>query len=85
MEQYLISLPGFSVRQILSGQLDAAVGYCEDEDEWALVVTGGASLTIAGEPVELIAGDWVWLPRGTEHRVERTEAGTSWVTVHLSR
>ena len=73
------------VKQVLSGQLGAPVGYRQDEDEWALVVEGSAVLEVAGSQLELGVGDWVWLPAGAAHRLLRTEPGTSWVTVHARR
>ena len=69
------------VEQILSGRLTAAVDYLADVDEWVVVLAGGAALDVAGERVELAAGDWVHLPAGTPHQLVRTEPGTSWLTV----
>jgi cupin 2 domain-containing protein len=82
-ERTLVELPGFSVRQVLSGQLERPVAYLQEEDEWALVISGRAALVVGVEAVELEPGDWVWLPAGVAHTLERAEPGTSWVTVHL--
>ncbi|MGC8627238.1 MAG: cupin domain-containing protein [Acidimicrobiales bacterium] len=71
-----------SVHQVLSGKLASAVGYCQAEDEWALLLEGAALLEVAGEAREMGPGDWVWLPAGTPHRLVSTRPGTSWVTVH---
>jgi quercetin dioxygenase-like cupin family protein len=46
------------------------------------VVSGSAILEVGPEVMALGAGDWVWLPAGTPHRLVSTERGTSWVTVH---
>jgi cupin 2 domain-containing protein len=70
------------ILQVLSGELDGPVDYLQDHDEWALVVSGSASLLVGSELLELGSGDWAWLPAGTPHRLVRTEPGTSWVTVH---
>ncbi|MGP8209278.1 MAG: cupin domain-containing protein [Acidimicrobiales bacterium] len=78
----LLGAPGLEVRQVLSGELEAPVDYLQEEDEWALVVTGSALLEVDDAVIELGPGDWVWLPAGTPHRLLRTEPGTSWVTVH---
>jgi len=43
---------------------------------------GGVDLRVE-VPVELGPGDWVLLPAGVPHTVERTEQGTSWLAVHL--
>jgi cupin 2 domain-containing protein len=71
------------VEQILSGVSERPSEYLQDQDEWVLVLAGGASMTVDGEPVELGPGDWVFLPGGVPHSVERTQEGTSWLAVHL--
>jgi mannose-6-phosphate isomerase-like protein (cupin superfamily) len=75
------SVNGVDVAQILSGRLDAPVDYLADVDEWVVVLEGRASLEVAGEPVELRAGEWVLLPAGTPHRLVDTAPGTNWLTV----
>jgi cupin 2 domain-containing protein len=72
---------GFVIEQILSGDLEAPVDYCQDDDEWALVLAGSATLEVNGERLELTEGDWVLLPAGVPHRLVRTSPGTSWLTV----
>jgi cupin 2 domain-containing protein len=69
------------VEQVLSGRLDAPVDYLADADEWVVVLEGRASLVVAGEPVELGAGDWLLLPARTRHSLVGTAPGTSWLTV----
>jgi cupin 2 domain-containing protein len=73
------------VEQILSGESDRPVAYQQEQDEWVVVLDGAAAMTVDGEAVELRPGDWVFLPAGVPHTVERTEAGTSWLAVHLRR
>lgn len=80
----LVERPGFSVEQILSGALDAAVEYRQDHDEWVVVVAGGAVVTVGGTPVALSPGEWLLLPGGTPHRLESTIPGTSWLAVRGS-
>jgi cupin 2 domain-containing protein len=77
-----VGAQGLEVRQVLSGELGAPVDYRQEEDEWALLVSGSACLEVDHDVIELGPGDWVWLPSGTPHRLLRTEQGTSWVTVH---
>ncbi len=69
------------VEQILSGELDAPVDYRADVDEWVVVLAGRAHLEVDGTAVTLAAGEWLLLPAGTPHRLVRTDAGTSWLTV----
>jgi cupin 2 domain-containing protein len=79
----LLACRNLIVEEILSSASAATAGYLQDEDEWVVVLAGGASMTVSGEPVELGPGDWVFLPAGVPHTVERTEQGTSWLAVHL--
>jgi len=79
----LLSHRNLVVEQILSGASDERADYLQEQDEWVVVLAGGAAITVDGEPVELGPGDWVFLPAGVPHTVERTEAGTSWLAVHL--
>jgi cupin 2 domain-containing protein len=58
--------------------------YCQEEDEFVLLVSGGARLEIEGQgEVTLRPGAWVDLPRGVRHRVSYTEPGvdTIWLAV----
>lgn len=58
--------------------------YCQDDDEFVLVVSGEAVLAVEGRPdVHLTAGDWVDLPRGLRHRVAWTppDRDTIWLAV----
>jgi mannose-6-phosphate isomerase-like protein (cupin superfamily) len=77
----LAEVGGVAVEQILSGRLDGPVDDVADVDEWVLVVEGRAVLEVAGDHLELRAGDWLLLPARTPHRLLSTEPGTSWLTV----
>jgi GNAT superfamily N-acetyltransferase len=58
--------------------------YCQDEDEFVLLVSGGARLEIEGRgELALRPGQWIDLPRGVRHRVAFTEPGvdTIWLAV----
>jgi cupin 2 domain-containing protein len=81
----LLVLPGVVIEQILSGTLEAPLEFRQEHDEWVVLLTGGASLVVAGEDVELEAGDWLFLPAGVEHRVVATEPGSSWLAVHVGK
>jgi cupin 2 domain-containing protein len=79
----LLALPGVVIEQILSGALDAPLDFRQEHDEWVVLVAGSASLVVAGEPVELEAREWLFLPAGIEHRVVATSPGSSWLAVHV--
>lgn len=71
------------VERIVSSADITPQDYVQTQDEWVLLVHGEADLRIAGELRTLTPGDYVFLPAGTAHRVERTQAGTLWLAVHL--
>jgi cupin 2 domain-containing protein len=78
--------PGVRVERIVSRGHRSPDGFWYDqpEDEWVALVAGSATLLLAdGRRVELRPGDWVDLPAGTRHRVERTDpdADTIWIAV----
>ncbi len=47
-----------------------------------VVLSGRAALDVGGEPVDLLAGEWVLLPRGVPHRLLKTSPDTNWLAVH---
>ena len=83
----LASAGGTRVERIVStGQTSpAGFWYDQDEDEFVLLVAGGAVLSIAGQdaPLPLHPGDWVNIPAHCRHRVEWTSAAppTIWLAV----
>jgi len=74
---------GAVVEQILSGSLETPADYLQEQDEWVVVLAGGATLDVGGEAVELAAREWLFLPSGQPHRLVRTRPGTEWVAFHV--
>lgn len=72
------------VEQIRSGRLEAPVDYDQDEDEWVVLLEGRATLVVSEETIELRAGEWLYLPAHTHHRLVETEPGSSWLAVSYS-
>jgi cupin 2 domain-containing protein len=79
----VLELRNLVVEQILSGRLDGPVDYDPEQDEWVLLLAGHASVAVGGETVELVPGDWLFLPARLPHRLVETAPGTSWLVVHL--
>lgn len=79
----LLSHRNLVIERIISGADIQPVDYVQPQDEWVMLVQGSAVMDIAGERCTLVAGDHVFLPAGTPHRVERCEPGTLWLAVHL--
>ena len=58
--------------------------YDQEEDEWVVVLRGAAILEFTDrDPVELIEGDYLTIPRHVKHRVARTSEATIWLAVHI--
>ena len=61
--------------------------YDQTWDEWVLLVSGGATLLFESNaaPVDMLTGDYVMIPAGCRHRVERTDPTqkTVWLAVHF--
>src|SRR5262249_18926879 len=81
--QRLLEREGVVVEQILSGTLAEPVDYLQAKDEWVALLTGRAKLVVAGEDLDLNAGDWLFLPAGVPHRLVATAPGSSWLAIHL--
>lgn len=61
--------------------------YDQPEDEWVVLLSGGAGLLVEGEAAAraLGPGDWLRLPAHCRHRVEWTAADgpTVWLALHF--
>ncbi len=60
--------------------------YDQDDDEWVLLLQGGAAVEFADrpEPVELQPGSYLHVPAHVKHRVASTKATekTVWLAIH---
>jgi cupin 2 domain-containing protein len=69
-------------RIVSSSHLDEAE-YIQEEDEWLVLVEGGATLLLDQTMKTLTKGDTLFIPSKTRHRVLNTQNGTIWLTVHI--
>ncbi|MGZ3275170.1 MAG: cupin domain-containing protein [Caulobacteraceae bacterium] len=82
----LLARPGVRIERIVSSGQSTPPGEWMDQawDEWVLLVSGRAGLTLeGGEPLALSPGDWLLIPARRRHRVDFTETPTVWLAVHL--
>ncbi|MCB1859248.1 MAG: cupin domain-containing protein [Gammaproteobacteria bacterium] len=74
------------VRIVSRGQSSPATGwYDQSENEWVMVLKGGAILSFDdGRSVTMAAGDFLHIPRHSRHRVDWTDPDkeTIWLAVH---
>lgn len=85
----LLSRPGARVERIVSqGQITPEdAPYCQDWDEWVLLLAGGARLWLADEgEVALAPGEHLLIPAGTAHRVVWSDPAcpTIWLAIHFA-
>ncbi|MBI4711005.1 MAG: cupin domain-containing protein [Candidatus Omnitrophica bacterium] len=80
---------GFKIERIVSrGQATPGGKWlCSKAAEWVIVLRGSARILFKGslEKSHLKAGDYVFIPAGTHHRVEWThpKQKTVWLAVHV--
>jgi cupin 2 domain-containing protein len=62
--------------------------YDQDRDEWVLLLRGVARLSFDGDcaPLEMVAGDYVFIPAHCKHRVDWTDPQQEsiWLAVHIA-
>jgi cupin 2 domain-containing protein len=75
------------IERIVSSDRPDTHLYDQPQDEWVLVLEGQATLEIAGEALNLGAGDHVFIPAHTAHRVLATSPDPRcvWLAVHVHR
>lgn len=81
----LLRCRNLRIERIISSPTPEPTLYDQPQDEWVLLIQGAASLEISGERVELRAGDHLFIPAHTPHRVFATSAEPRcvWLAVHL--
>lgn len=86
----LLGRPGLRIERIVSTGQASPPGFWYDqpEDEWVVLLSGSAGLSIEGEPEvrALKPGDWLRIPAHVRHRVEWTDATqpSVWLAVHFA-
>ena len=65
----------FRIDRIVSSGHSSPQGfwYDQEDDEWVMLVQGNAVMEVEGKMVEMKAGDYLFLPKGCKHRIERTD------------
>ena len=79
----LFEYKNVTIERIVSSGNQSPATYLQDHDEWVMLVSGQAEMTLAGQPVTLNAGDTLHLPAAVEHEVRSTSAGAIWLAVRV--
>jgi cupin 2 domain-containing protein len=79
----LLAHRGLTIERIISTSKIESRLYVQEQDEWVVLLQGEALLDVDGAHLPLKAGDYVFLPSSTPHRVLRVSDGALWLAVHL--
>lgn len=79
----LLRMRRLIIERIVSADGTLSDPFSQAQDEWVLLMRGLATLDVAGHARYLAAGDYVFLPAGTPHRVLSTAGDAVWLAVHL--
>jgi cupin 2 domain-containing protein len=81
----LLRRNGVRIERITSSPYPETDLYDQPGDEWVVLLTGRARLEVEGNSVMLDAGDYLFIPAHTPHRVLETSSNPrcTWLAVHL--
>ena len=79
----LLTHKNVTINHIVSSQSLEPKVYCQEEDEWFVLLDGEATLRIGNEEKHFTKGESHFLPAHTPHEIVATTHGTVWLTVHI--
>ena len=79
----LLAHRNFVVERILSSARIASSEYVQSQDEWVVLLRGGAILDVARKNIELKSGDYLFLPSKTPHTLLSVSEGALWLAIHM--
>jgi cupin 2 domain-containing protein len=82
----LLQCRAIKIERIVSSDAPEPILYDQPGDEWVLLLSGQARLELEGTVLELKAGDYLFIPARTPHRVIFTSSDPrcTWLAVHLN-
>ncbi len=78
----LLETKRVKIVRIVTASVDDRL-YCQEEDEWVVVLEGEATLLVNEKRVILKRGDTLFIPSQTPHRILSAVKGTVWLAVHI--
>jgi len=79
----LLKHKNVEIKKIVSNTLKTSQTFVQDEDEFVVLLKGCAKIKINGEVKKLKAGEWLFIPGGTEHTLLKTKKTAIWLAVHI--
>ncbi len=83
--EQLLQCRNVRIERIVSSAAPDPTTYDQPQDEWVLLLEGSATLELAGQSIALCAGNHLFIPAHTPHRVTATSAAPQcvWLAVHI--
>ena len=78
----LLKKENIKIARIVSSDKLEPKEYCQEEDEFVILLEGSAVLEIEGSKITLNRGDTLLIPAKTRHKVLSTQKGTLWIAIH---
>ena len=69
--------------RIVSSDILEEIEYCQEEDEFVILLEGKATLEIEGKKTTLNRGESLFIPAKTKHKVLTTQKGTLWIAIYF--
>ena len=79
----LLKHKNIKIIRIVSSNDFKSIEYCQDEDEWVVLLEGKATLRVGQKEVTLIKGESLFISAKTPHQILEMESGTVWLAVHI--
>ncbi|WP_017295800.1 cupin domain-containing protein [Geminocystis herdmanii] len=79
----LLKCGNITIERIVSSNQPDDKIYCQNQDEWVILLEGKAQLKIKDDLINLQAGDYLFIPSQTLHQVVKTSVNCVWLAVHI--
>ncbi|PHV61278.1 cupin domain-containing protein [Cyanobacterium aponinum] len=79
----LLNCRNVVIERIVSSKNPDNKVYCQEQDEWVILIKGKAQLRIKDDIVNLKAGDYLFIPAMTPHQVLTTSNNCLWLAIHI--
>jgi len=79
----LLKHKNVEIKRIVSNTLKTPQSFCQEEDEFVVLLKGCAKIEINGEVKKLKTGDTLFIPANTPHTLLKTKKTAVWLAVHI--
>jgi cupin 2 domain-containing protein len=79
----LLEHQNIKIIRIVSASDFNSIEYCQDEDEWVVLLEGRAILRVGEKEITLKRGETLFIPARTPHQILEMQSGTLWLAVHI--